>query len=144
MLHFICRVANNYGVIDTDDGVIEWVTKDELLEYAKQVDIVGVADMKPSPCTIESSKCNWSKGNNIFTNLKDFSCTNGRNFVICTIDNKKYKGDICNINGDCMLHFTCNVFVPISEFIYRLIKGGNSTHEQLVQKLRISGGQSLR
>ena len=30
------RVGSNYGVIDLDDGVIDWITKEELIQYAKK------------------------------------------------------------------------------------------------------------
>lgn len=143
MLYFISRVGNNYGVIDTDDGIIEWVSQEQLLDYAKQVEIVGAKDMKPVPCTIESGKCNWSKGYNIFTSLKELTCANNKDFVIYTVEGKKYKGEVLSVQGEHMLHFTCHVFVPISEFVYRLFKGGSSTRQQLVEKLRASGGQSL-
>lgn len=36
------RVGNNYGVIDLDDGKIDWVSKEDLIKFAKEVEIVGV------------------------------------------------------------------------------------------------------
>lgn len=72
------RVGSNYGVIDLDDGVIDWITKEELIQYAKKYPIAGVdlvnKTIKPVICSIPCSKCNWNKDDsNIFTDVRAFN-----------------------------------------------------------------------
>lgn len=127
MLYFTCRVANNYGVVDSDDGALEWVTKEELLEFAKLVRINGVADMKPVSCCLDSGKCNWSKGENIFTSAKSITSMNGVDFVITTEQGKKYKGKVVKTKTGFFMHFTCNVKVPISSRLATSIEVGDNS-----------------
>lgn len=68
------RVGSNYGIIDLDDGVIDWVTKDDLISFANKCPITGVdlvnKVIKPLSCILDCTKCNWNKdGSNIFDNF---------------------------------------------------------------------------
>lgn len=51
-MFFVCKkVGNKYGVIDTDDGVIELLSPEQLCDYAKRLKIQGV-DFKKTGVTI--------------------------------------------------------------------------------------------
>lgn len=96
------RVASNYGVIDLDDGAIDWVSKEDLIKYAKVVNISGVDItshiIKPVFCRLDANKCNWATNKtNIFTVINSVFFNKNYNdgeLVIITKDNKKFKGKV--------------------------------------------------
>lgn len=99
------RVASNYGVIDLDDGAIDWVSKEDLIKYAKMVNIAGVDItshvIKPVSCRLNMNKCIWTSNNtNIFVAAKSIffnkDYNNGK-LTIITNDNKKFKGKVKTI-----------------------------------------------
>ena len=138
MLYFICRVGSNYGVIDTDDGAIEWVSKDELIRYAQQLEIKGGRELKPTICEISSDKCKWSKGVNIFTSAKSIS-RSGDSFTLFTLAGKKYKGKVITTSSGYAIRFNINVVVPISKLVYDLFQGDTDTYESLMRILQTKG-----
>lgn len=140
MLYFTCRVGTNYGVVDTDDGALDWITKEELLEYAKLVHIEGVDTMKPISCSIESGKCNWSKGSNIFENAKTITKVSSVDFVIVTEQGKKYKFKLVESVRGSFMHFTCNVDVPIG---FSMIKSIKECSNKTLSLIKQHGGASL-
>lgn len=96
------RVASNYGVIDLDDGVIDWVSKEDLIKYAKSVQIAGVDvsshTIKPVDCRLNMNKCNWtSNKTNIYVAAKSIFFNKNYDdgeLVIITLDNKKFKAKV--------------------------------------------------
>lgn len=96
------RVASNYGVIDLDDGAIDWVSKEDLIKYAKMVNIAGVDItshvIKPVSCRLDANKCIWTSNNiNIFVAAKSIFFNkdyNNGELTIITNDNKKFKGKV--------------------------------------------------
>lgn len=96
------RVANNYGVIDLDDGVIDWVSKEDLIKFANEVEIAGVdtvgKHIAPVNCKLRMNKCVWTSNNtNIFIAAKSIFFNkdyNNGELTIITNDNKKFKGKV--------------------------------------------------
>lgn len=100
------RIGNNYGVIDLDDGQIDWLTKDELFDCAKNVKIFGVDSLlhllHPVTCELAWNKCNWSSGTNIFQDVRSvFKHVKGvksgvyfEELVIVTNSRKKFKLEV--------------------------------------------------
>lgn len=105
-LCLFCHVANNYGVIDLGDGIIDWVSKEELIKYAKLVSISGVDieshTIKPVFCRLDVNKCNWATNKtNIFTVINSIFFNqnyNGGDLVIITKDNKKFRGKVNTVS----------------------------------------------
>lgn len=99
------HVASNYGVIDLDDGAIDWVSKEDLIKYAKVINISGVDitshTIKPVSCRLDANKCNWATNKtNIFTVINSVFFNKNYNdgeLVIITKDNKKFKGKVKTI-----------------------------------------------
>lgn len=96
------RVGNNYGVIDLDDGRIDWVSKEDLIKFAKEVEIVGVdtvgKHIAPVNCRLNMDKCVWTSNNtNIFVAAKSIFFNkdyNNGELTVITNDNKKFKGKV--------------------------------------------------
>ena len=118
MLVLVKQVGANYGVLDTDDGVLDWVSKAELLAFSKQVDIVGVnpsGKLEPTSTTITPDKCNWSKGQNIFKTIIELQVNGHSEFILTTEEGKKYKGTIIANHLTLYFKFNTNILVPICE-----------------------------
>ena len=117
MLVLVKQVGANYGVLDTDDGVLDWVSKTDLLDFSKQVNIVGVnpsGKLEPTSATVTPDKCNWSKGQNIFKTIANLQVSGHSEFILTTEADKKYKGTI--IAGSTLyFKFNANILVPICE-----------------------------
>lgn len=117
MLVLVKQVGANYGVLDTDDGALDWVSKTELLDFSKQVNIVGVnssGKLEPTSATITSDKCNWSKGQNIFKTIANLQMNRHFEFILSTEAGKKYRGTII-IGSTLYFKFNANILVPICE-----------------------------
>lgn len=117
MLVLVKQVGANYGVLDTDDGALDWVSKTELLDFSKQVNIVGVNlpdELEPTFATITPDKCNWSRGQNIFKTVANLQMNRHFEFILTTEAGKKYKGTIINSNT-MYFKFNANILVPICE-----------------------------
>ena len=123
MLILVKRVGTNFGVLDTDDGALDWVSKSELLEYAKKVKIDGVSDnsIEPVSTSLSPSKCNWSNGNNIFKYAKKVIVTVSNTFIIVTEQNKRFKG-VIDTDEKC-LNFNNNIKVVLSDKNMSLLLG---------------------
>lgn len=71
MFHVIGSVGGKIGVLDTEDGVIEWLPKDEVIKAVKLgISISGYESgdkFVRSRCTVTPDKCNWSPSGNIFS-----------------------------------------------------------------------------
>lgn len=117
MLVLVKQVGTNYGVLDTDDGALDWVSKTDLLDFSKQVKIVGVnstGKLEPTSATITPDKCNWSKGQNIFKTVANLQMNRHFEFILTTEAGKKYKGTII-IGSTMYFKFNANILVPICE-----------------------------
>lgn len=117
MLVLVKQVGTNYGVLDTDDGALDWVSKTELLDFSKQVNIVGVnpsGKLETTSATITPDKCNWSKGQNIFKTVTNLQVNKHFEFILTTEAGRKYKGTII-IGSPLNFKFNANIFVPICE-----------------------------
>lgn len=135
MLVLVKQVGANYGVLDTDDGALDWVSKTELLDFSKQVNIVGVnpsGKLEPTSATITPDKCNWSKGQNIFKTIANLQMNRHFEFILSTEACKKYRGTII-IGSTLYFKFNANILVPICEqnksLIAQLDFGSNSNSE---------------
>lgn len=135
---FVCiqRVGSNFGIIDTNDGVIEWVNKQKLIAYAKQVQIGGVTlinngtDVQTQymKTSLDPQLCNWADGNNIFRqhwvitkDQKDSRFTwRTIQFRVGTCK-KAFKAAVSPVdaNGMITLHFSFNVLVTIPATLYQ-------------------------
>jgi hypothetical protein len=146
MLYYISKVGNKAAVLDTDDGAIDWVSVDELKDFAKKVKIIGVAEGHPVRCTLDARKCNWSNGHNIFSSAKSFTCGDNVDFVLTTVDGKKYKGKVRHnpSNDSYEFLFSFNVYVLITKSIFDLIQNGLSSRSRVVEALRAFPNQNTR
>jgi hypothetical protein len=96
MLTVVSKVAGNIGVLDTDDGVIEWVSKEELFSYIDRgiaINNVNYSDKSVSPkvAVLDYKLCNFMNGSNIFQNVKSFM-KNSSSFQLRLTNNKVLKG----------------------------------------------------
>lgn len=117
MLVLVKQVGTNYGVLDTDDGELDWVSKTDLLNFSKQVNIVGVnqsGKLEPTSATVTPDKCNWSKGQNIFETVANLQMNRHFEFILSTEAGKKYRGTII-IGSTLYFKFNANILVPICE-----------------------------
>lgn len=117
MLVLVKQVGANYGVLDTDDGALDWVSRTELLDFSKQVNIVGInslGKLEPTSATVTPDKCNWSKGQNIFKTIANLQVNRHFDFILSTEAGKKYKGTII-IGSTLYFKFNTNILVPICE-----------------------------
>lgn len=119
MYHFIKRVGDKYGVLDSNDGVIDWVSQDELRTYLAQgTEVKGAsADMKelvPQVVMLHPNLCNWlPEHGNIFSNAKKFMLYDNGRFVL-KADGKQFKGFVRRLDAHTsMLQFNYNVRVPM-------------------------------
>ena len=145
MFYFVKQVGTNFGIYDSDDGTIEWITKQELLEYSKKVAIAGVSDGKPQSCTIESNKCNLDNGRNIFKTCKSISINNKGDFAIITTSGRKYSGKLyMAVDNTYYMQLNCNIFVRVCEdIIQHLCSQDANMLNQVVNIFNQYGDKSL-
>lgn len=121
-LCLISRVGGNYGVIDITDGVIEWVTKEDLIKYSKVCKIAGVDtsthSIAPVSCRVNADKCNWASNKaNIFTSSKSvFFNKNTKEIVFITDGSKKFKGKVQQVNMQGVLYYTITFYGHVIVF----------------------------
>lgn len=127
------RVGTNYGVIDIDDGAIDWVTRDDVIQYANKVPISGVdlknKTIKPVKCYITSNKCNWNKdGSNIFYNMKliNINIVDNTGYLV-TICGKKLKFRLTK-EGVISFIFYNNIIVRLDDAIISILKDKHNIH----------------
>lgn len=116
MFAVIKNVAGNYGVIDTEDGVIEWLSKADLQRYISSgVQIGGVSNtgITPVRVTIPAQLCNWNNGENIFLTGSLFTESASGDFKFRS-GKKTYKGKIIHRDSTSYgLLFSLNVVVVV-------------------------------
>ena len=70
MLNVLCFVGGKYAVVDTEDGVIEWLAKADLINAVKLgLHVEGYLSedkILKAPCSLPKELCNWADGSNIF------------------------------------------------------------------------------
>lgn len=124
MYYFLKRVGSNYSIIDTDDGVIDWMSKEELEGYVvgSKIPIQGVAkdmsELKPQVVVLDAAKCNWADGENVFAVVKSFFVTMNGSFTM-KAGKKKFKGVIHRVNDSLArleFNYGVHVEIPISDF----------------------------
>lgn len=124
MYQLVARVGSMFGIVDTDDGAVDWLTMDSILALIKKgVSIYGIEPriagnvpvvINPSTCVLHAHKCNWWNGENVFKNAKSFMCSpSGK--VQFRVGGKTYKGKIVDGANGKFLQFSFNVAVPIVE-----------------------------
>lgn len=121
MLVLISKVGTNCGIIDTDDGVIDWVDTSEIKDILKTGIVIQGIDsqgtvFKPQSVGLNSALCNWDNGSNIFRTATLFSQYPNGTFKLHT-RNKVYKGVIQNN----VLYFSFNVAVAVDNLVYNCI-----------------------
>lgn len=131
MLHLMRRVGRNYGVLDDDDGVVEWVTVEELRDLVTRqgLQIAGVTkDMSKlvsQTVKLPASKCNFAQGKNVFTDA--IGCVVGRQsgkFSI-RVGQRRYKGVLIPQDIGWTMRFNNGVEVDISSVDYCFLAAGN-------------------
>lgn len=140
MLYFVTRVGNNYGVLDTDDGSIDWISKEQFCEFAKLVHIEGFSDMKPRVVVLPSSKCNWSSSKNIFKDVRSIIRYGSNEFILRTNSGKRFKGVLLVRDNKYFLHFSYNVAVPISGVLYESLLSCSEASISLLSMIRTKAG----
>ena len=124
MYYFLKRIGNNYSVIDSDDGAIDWLSKNELRGYVQDsgIEIQGVAkdmsELKPQIVPLAAEKCNWADGENVFATARGFWVTTDGFFTL-KAGKKQFKGALRKVNETvARLEFNYGVHVEfaVSDF----------------------------
>jgi hypothetical protein len=95
MLKVISQIGTNYGVIDTDDGIIEWTSADALKKYMQEgvvIDGVYPTGIAPLPIELDWTLCNWCNNENIFKHMKMHTFYENGTFSIRCDNKKTFKG----------------------------------------------------
>lgn len=117
MFYIVTRIVDKYGVIDTDDGVIEYLTLDGLKDAVAQgLTIEGWNNGSPKKavCTLPSNLCNWAGGQNVFEVGSSFRMDKSGKFKF-KAGKKEFKGQavIPENGGNAELTFTIGVKTSI-------------------------------
>lgn len=117
MFYIVTRVVDKYGVIDTDDGVIEYLTLDALKDaIAKGLTIEGWNNGEPKKtvCTLPANLCNWAGGQNVFEVGNTFRMDKTGKFKF-KAGKKEFKGQVVipENGGNAELIFTLGVKTSI-------------------------------
>lgn len=124
MYYFLKRVGCNYGVVDSEDGAIDWLTKEELQRIVKDgVSIEGInedcSEFVPQLVILNAKLCNWADGQNVFTNVKWFNLSRDGSFKM-RAGNKTFKGTLIN-SGDklglLVFNYGVRVLMSIQEYV---------------------------
>lgn len=99
MLYITKTVGYQCAVYDSDDGTIEWVSKEDIKRSGFQFQ-VGEIRLRPEQCNFGRNR------ENIFASPYRISKVSG--VYVMTSCGKKFK---FKLEGD-MLHFTIGVYVP--------------------------------
>lgn len=118
MFVLCAKVATNYGVVDTEDGAIDWCTKEQIQAYLAQgLVIKGISDCNgvPTPQTVDLpyTLCNWNNGANIFSTRSDFSVNIDGSFKL-RAGKKVYKGKLRRKDNELVLKFSFNIRTVLS------------------------------
>lgn len=141
MFYFLKRVGCNYGILDSDDGAVDWIPKEEFDGYVKDgVDIVGVdkktGELTPQMVELPASKCNWDGSENIFTNVRSFAVTAKTNkFELKAVNRKTFKGKL--VKADTFtgrLEFNNGVYITITALDYATLLSRNN--DEVLRTLR--------
>lgn len=131
MYYFLKRVGNNYSVIDSDDGAIDWLSKNEIRGYVQDsgIDIQGVAkdmsELTPQIVPLEAEKCNWLDGENIFSAVKGFWVTCDGFFTL-KAGKKQFKGAFRKVDeATARLEFNYGVHVEFRVDDFSAFKSNN-------------------
>lgn len=141
MFYFLKRVGCNYAILDSDDGVVDWIPKEELDSYIKDgISITGVdsktGELKNQLVELSAVKCNWDGGENIFSNASSFSiAARTGKFELKASGSKKFKGKLIKVDdSDARLAFNMGVYVPISISVYDILQSRD--HDATIQALK--------
>lgn len=124
MYYFLKRVGVNFGVFDTDDGAIDWLSKEELESYVSDgVEIRGVSkDLSTfdgQTVVVCPNLCNWDDGENVFLNAKWWR-TDKRGSFSLRVARKTIKGVLYSsrkIFGVVAFNYGVQVLVPMDYFM---------------------------
>lgn len=131
MLHLVKRVGINYGVLDDDDGVIDWVSKGDLERYVvgQGIAISGVAvdmsKLEPQVVSLTPEKSNFAGGENVFVNAKTFTINRSGNFTIRACK-RNIKGVLSCDSEKAVMQFNCGVSVAVELADYEVFMFGKS------------------
>lgn len=117
MFKLVSKVGTNFGVLDTRDGVLEWMDANTLTAYISNgIKIEGVSggEFIPSKHILPFGLCNWNNGENIFKTGNLFRITSSGSFSFKS-GKKAYKGKVISIEGNKYLSFTNGILVLFSE-----------------------------
>lgn len=100
MLCITKTIGYQCAVYDSDDGTLEWVTKEDVLRSGFQ--------FQKGELKLQKEQCNFGKnGENIFSNPYKITMLNG--YYVMHSCGKKFKFRI--ENG--FMHFTSGILVPV-------------------------------
>lgn len=102
MFYVCCKDGSNYGVLDTNDGVCEYYTKDDLINISKSVRIVGVSGNKVKVVSEDFIRAKMKLL--IDNETKCFSFfKKGNDYIISQIDNRNNLITLvdCNDGSEC-------------------------------------------
>ena len=116
MYVLVSRVGNNFGILDTSDGVLDWLdekTVKHLVQSGVLIEGIKNGVIKPEPFEINYKLCNWVNNSNIFVNGSRFSY-NSKNEFKFKVGTKIFKGKIIDQNNTCLkLKFTNGVVTSV-------------------------------
>lgn len=118
----VSRVASNYGVLDTDDGVIEWLDEATVRKYLQAGAVIRGFTLErgyekiPAP-VIPWTLCNWSGGQNIFQNGR-VTRRNAAGDAEITCGKKKFKCKLFVSGATVNVFFSFNVQVAVPSNVF--------------------------
>lgn len=110
MFSCVGKLPGKIGIIDTSDGVIEWISVEKAKEcIAAGIDVVGYenGDFKKGRCKLDSyEKMNWSDAGNIIKTGHALKLDEKAGTLEFKSGKKTYKCKYKSVNGVVELLFT--------------------------------------
>ena len=118
MYVLVSKVGCNYGILDTDDGALDWVTLETIQSVVSKGTVInGVSSsgLTPQDCFINQSLCNWANGQNVFAIGRGLVISQKGAFKFLA-GKKAFKGKVVNTEGGIYtLRFNFGVVTKVAD-----------------------------
>lgn len=117
MYVLVSKVGCNYGILDTNDGALDWVDQSTVQAVLNRgISIAGVtpSGIVPQDYNLQSTLCNWNNGQNIFQIGRGLVISKKGEFKFIA-GKKTYKGKVISVNnGVYTLRFNFGVVTQVN------------------------------